>query len=185
MRMATVNWMLDEIVNSETSLGLKMLELYPRRDVRRPAAQGADRFGLGGGITGGGLTSDLRQADVLDRIEGHRPAEAEKVEALVLETLADLAETGIDPLTIEAGLNTIRIFSPREQYRLFPARHRDHDPDAATAGCYGRDPLSADRFDAPLAAIKARIASGERYFEALISTLFRRQSAPRPGLAAA
>ena len=43
---------------------------------------------------------------------------------------------------------------------------------------HGGDPLAPLAFEAPLAAIKARVAAGERYFENLIAPPFPRQPAP-------
>lgn len=169
--MATVNWMLDEIIDAETSLGLKILDYILVGTPAAPLHKALIDSGLGGGIAGSGLTSDLRQATFSTGLKDIDPAEAEKIETLVLETLAGLAETGIDPLTIEAGLNTME-FSLRENNTGSFPRGIAILIRALDSWLYGRDPLARIAFDAPLAAIKARIASGERYFEALITSYF-------------
>jgi Zn-dependent M16 (insulinase) family peptidase len=163
--------MLDEIVDAETSLGLKILDYILVGKPAAPLHKALIDSGLGGGIAGNGLTSELRQAIFSTGLKDIDPAEAEKVETLVLETLAGLAETGIDPMTIEAGLNTTE-FSLRENNTGSFPRGIAILIRALDTWLYGRDPLASIAFDAPLAAIKARIASGERYFEALIARYF-------------
>ena len=51
--------------------------------------------GLGEGMTGGGIADGMRQPYGDLRPEGHRPADAgDKVEALILSTLEQLADDG-------------------------------------------------------------------------------------------
>jgi presequence protease len=169
--MATVNWMLDEIVDTETALGLKILDYILVGTPAAPLHKALIDSGLGGGIAGNGLASELRQATFSTGLKDIDSADAEKVETLVLGTLARLAETGIDPLTIGAGLNTME-FSLRENNTGSFPRGIAIMIRALDTWLYGRDPLAQIAFDAPLAAIKARVDAGERYFEALIARYF-------------
>lgn len=122
-------------------------------------------------MAGGGLNSGLRQATFSIGLKDIDPADADKVETLVLATLAGLVETGIAPLTLDAALNTVEFYlrenntgsSPRGVVILFRALE---------TWLYGGDPLAQLALDAPLAAIKTRVATGERYFEGLIARYF-------------
>ena len=53
-------------------------------------------------------------------LKGIDPSGAEKVEALVLETLRALADEGIDRMTVEASLNTIEFRLRENNFGSFP-----------------------------------------------------------------
>src|SRR5258708_36497188 len=78
-----------------------------------------------------------------------------------------LAHRGIDPLPVEASLNTIE-FRVRENHAGGFSRGIVFMLRALRSWLHGRDPLSPLAFDRPLAAIKAKVAGGERYFEVLL-----------------
>jgi Zn-dependent M16 (insulinase) family peptidase len=85
----------------------------------------------------------------------------------VLETLDRLAKDGIDRATVEASLNTFEFRLRERNTGSFP-RGLALMLDALNYWLHGRDPLAPLAFEAPLARVKARVASGERYFEDLI-----------------
>src|SRR5262249_26285225 len=123
--------------------------------------------GLGEGLAGGGLDAGLRQPMFSIGLKGIDPADADKVERLIADTIGGLADHGIDPLTVEAALNTVEFALRENNTGSFPRgislmlralKHWLHD----------RDPLAPLAFEAPLAAVKARVASGGRFFEGLI-----------------
>ena len=94
---------------------------------------------------------------------------------VVLESsLAELAiadvthrRDGIDPLTVESALNTVEFHLRENNTGSFP-RGIVFMLRSLRAWLHGRDPLTPLAFAAPLAAVKARVAAGERYFEALL-----------------
>ena len=53
-------------------------------------------------------------------LKGIRAEDADKVEKLILETLSALAQKGIDPATVEAGVNTIEFRLRENNYGNFP-----------------------------------------------------------------
>src|SRR5258708_30558992 len=78
-----------------------------------------------------------------------------------------LAHRGIDPLPVEASLNTIEFRLRENNTGPFP-RGIAFMFRALRPWLHGRDPLSPLAFDRPLAAIKAKVAGEERYFEGLL-----------------
>jgi Zn-dependent M16 (insulinase) family peptidase len=69
--------------------------------------------GLGEGLTGSGSPRIMLQPYFTVGLKGIDEADGAKVEALILATLRKLADEGIDPLTIEAAMNSIE-FALRE-----------------------------------------------------------------------
>ena len=101
-------------------------------------------------------------------LKGIDPGDADKIEALILDTLRTLAHEGIDPKTVEAALNTVE-FSLRENNTGSFPRGIALMLRALNTWLYDRDPLAPLAFEAPLGAVKTRMAAGERYFENLIA----------------
>src|SRR5205807_9706171 len=94
-------------------------------------------------------------------------ANDDKIERLIADTIGNLARNGIDPLTIDAALNTVEFRLRENNTGAFP-RGIVFMLRALQSWLHGRDPLAPLAFERPLAAIKARIATGERYFESLL-----------------
>lgn len=69
--------------------------------------------GLGDDVTGAGLEPDLRQAYFSIGLRSIRPEDGDAVEALIMDTLADLAEHGVPAKAVEAALNSLE-FELRE-----------------------------------------------------------------------
>jgi hypothetical protein len=165
--MLTMNWLLVETAAVEMNLALTILEYLLLGMPASPLRKALIDSGLGEDIAGVGLDSDLRQIYLSTGLKGIDTNYADRVETLVLETLAGLARNGIDPLTIEAALNTV-------EFRL-----RENNPGqfprglllmlrALTTWLYGGDPLATVAFEAPLSAVKNHLASNHRYFEQII-----------------
>ena len=73
-------------------------------------------------------------------------------------------EKGIDQPTLEAALNTVEFHLRENNTGAFP-RGIVFMLRSLRTWLHGRDPLSPLAFEAQLAAIKAHVAAGERYFE--------------------
>jgi Zn-dependent M16 (insulinase) family peptidase len=121
--------------------------------------------GLGEDVTGG-FEEQLRQTTFSSGLKGVQPGDLEKVEKLILDTLASLAKNGIDPDTVAASLNTIEFHLREQNTGSFP-RGLSMMLGALTTWLYDGDPLEALAFEAPLAKLKADVNAG-RYFESLI-----------------
>ncbi len=165
--MLTVNWMLDENQDPQTTLGLTILSHILVDTPASPLRKALIDSGLGEDLTQGGIETSLRQMTFSTGLKGVAISDAPQVEALILNTLSDLARQGLDPDIIEAGINTIE-FRLREnnvgtypQGLLLMLR-------ALRTWLHDGDPLASLAFEAPLSAIKARLDAGEAYFEGLI-----------------
>ncbi len=163
----TVNWMLDEVREIETGLALSILSYVLAGTPASPLQKALIDSRLGDDTTGMGLDSSLRQMSFGAGLKGIDPADADKVEALILDTLARLAGEGIDPLTVEAAINTIEFRLRENNTGRFP-RGLSVMLRALQYWNYDRDPLAPLAWEKPLGAIKSRLAKGERVFEGLI-----------------
>ena len=165
--MISVNWMLDEVTDVEAALGLDVLEHILIGNPAAPLYKALINSGLGEGLAGGGLDDGLRQPMFSIGLKGIDPTDSDKIERLITDTIAKLARDGIDPLTVESALNTVEFHLRENNTGSFP-RGIVFMLRSLRAWLHGRDPLTPLAFAAPLAAVKARVAAGERYFEALL-----------------
>ena len=120
-----VNWMLDEIGDVERDLALAMLGHILAGTPASPLRKALIDSGLCEDA-GGGFDEGLRQTVMNVSLRGIEAANADKIEALILETLQRLAKDGIDRQTVEASLNTFEFSLARAQHRLVPARAGAH-----------------------------------------------------------
>lgn len=172
-----VNWLLSETLDAERMLGLSILDHILIGTPAAPLRKALIDSGLGEDLAGGGLEPRLRQMYFSIGLKGLEvgadgaPIQGEKVEKLILDLIASLAEEGIDPETVQASMNTIE-FSLRENNTGSFPRGLLLMLRALTTWIYDGDPLAPLAYEAPLNAIKARLADGKRYFEDLISEYF-------------
>jgi presequence protease len=169
--MVTVNWMLDEVGDSEPDLALRILDHILIGTPASPLRRALLECGLGEDLAGVGIDQDLRQAMFSTGLKGIAAADAGKVEALILDTLEALATDGIDGATVAASINTIE-FRMREQNTGGFPRGLALMLQTMRPWLHGFDPFAALAFEAPLRTIKGRLAAGERLFEALIERHF-------------
>lgn len=168
--MVQVNWMLDELESPETVIALSVLEHILLGTPASPLRKALTDSGLGEGLTGSGLADDLRQPYFTVGMKGIDEADGGKVEALVLDTLAALARDGLDPLTVEASMNSFEFALRENNTGSFP-RGMALMFRTMRNWLHGGDPFEALHYETPLAAVKAKVAAGERLFETLIQTL--------------
>jgi Zn-dependent M16 (insulinase) family peptidase len=169
--MLTVNWMLDEVVDVETALGFDVLEHILIGTPASPLYKALIDSRLGTALTGGGLDDELRQPMFSIGLKGIDTADADKIELLINDTIGVLAAQGIDHMTVEAALNTVEFRLRENNTGAFP-RGIVFMLRALRRWLHGRDPMSPLAFEAPLSAVKARVASGDRYFENLLGRHF-------------
>lgn len=165
--MAVVSWLLGETHDTEYVLGLQILTHILIGMPASPLRKALIDSGLGEDLAGVGLEDGLRQMYFSTGLRGIDVGQAGAVEALVLQTLARLADEGIDPLTVEAAFNTISFQLRENNSGSFP-RGIALMIRSLNTWLYEGDPFAPLQFEAPLAAIKARLDGGERYFEELI-----------------
>ena len=162
-----VNWLLTEGIEPETVLSLQLLSYILVGTPASPLRKALVDSGLGEDLTGGGLDNHLRQITFSTGLKGIRAEDADQVEALILDTLAQLAENGIEPDMIEAALNTFEFNLRENNTGSFP-RGLSLMLRSLTGWLYESDPIAPLAFEAPLAAIKAHVAGDRRYFERMI-----------------
>ncbi|GAB4115318.1 MAG: insulinase family protein [Roseiflexaceae bacterium] len=166
----TVNWMFDEVVDAELAYGLGVLEHILIGTTASPLRKALIDSGLGENMAGGGL-QELRQMWFSVGLKGADPANADQIEQLIISTLANLADDGIDPAAIEASFNTVE-FSLRENNTGSYPRGLSLMLRSLSTWLYDGDPFEPLLFEAPLAAIRRRLEAGEHYFEDLIARFF-------------
>ena len=165
--MITLNWLLEETTDAELNLAFHMLEYILLGMPGSPLRKALIDSGYGEDLAGGGLGSELRQMSFSTGLKGIDLKNADKIEALILKTLQDLAEQGIDPRNLEAALNTIE-FTLRENNTGNYPRGLLLMLRAQTTWLYGGDPLALVAFEAPLEAVKSKLSGEGAFFEGLI-----------------
>jgi Zn-dependent M16 (insulinase) family peptidase len=165
--MVTVNWMLDEIDDPEMVLSLNVLEHVLLGTPASPLRKALTDSGLGEGLTGSGLADDLRQPYFTVGLKGIDEADGGKVETLVLDTLRKLAADGLDPLTVEASMNSFEFALRENNTGSFP-RGMALMFRTMKNWLHGGDPFESLTYEKPLTALKDKIAAGETVFERLI-----------------
>ncbi len=167
--MVTVNWMIEPSEDRVATLSNGLLSYILAGNPAAPFRKALTDSGLGEGLIGGGIGSGLRQPMATFGLKGIDPANGPKVEALILSTLRDLSEQGLDQHTIEAALNTFE-FSLRENNTGSFPRGISMMFSALGTWLHDGDPLAPLAFEAALSTIKELAKDG--YFEGLIKTLF-------------
>ncbi len=164
--MVTLNWLLPEMTDPVVSLGLQVLEYILLGMPGSPLRKALIESGLGEDLAGSGVEVELRQGFLSTGLKGINTEDAERVELLIFEVLTALVRDGIDPATIEAGLNTIEFRYRENNYGNFPQGlvlmlH------SLSSWLYDADPTALLAFERPLEALKAKVKEGN-YFEGLI-----------------
>ena len=162
----TVNWMLGEH-DTQTGLALDILSHILLATPASPLKKALLDSGLGEDVVGG-HEDHLRQTTFQAGMKGVQRENLEKVEQLILDTLAALVKDGIDPDTVAASLNTIEFRLREQNTGRFP-RGLFLMLNALTSWLYDGDPIKALAFETPLNAIKETVTKGG-YFEKLIQT---------------
>ena len=167
--MVQVNWMLDEVTDPGLALELNILEGVLVGTPASPLRKAMIDSGLGEGLTGSGFADGIRQPYYTFGLKGIDEADGDKVETLILSELERLSVEGIDPLTIEAAVNSTEFGLRENNTGSFPRGIALMFRSMGT-WLYDGDPLAPLTFEAPLAALKAKLAAGEKVFETLIRT---------------
>ena len=162
--MFTVNWLLGERGNVSEALLMEMLEHILEGLPGSPLRQALISSGLGEDTTGCGLETDLRQMYYSTGLKGVAADDLFRAEALILDTLRGLAENGIPQEAVEAAVNSVEFAYRENNSGRFP-RGLAAMIQALSTWLYDGDPIAALAWEAPLQALKARIAAGEPVFE--------------------
>lgn len=169
--MVTLNWLLAETTEVQTNFALHILEYIFLGMPASPLRKALIDSGLGEDLAGEGLGNELRQTYFSTGLKGIEMENAEKIETLIRATLATLARKGIDPLTVDAGLNTIEFLLRENNTGSFP-RGLSLMLRSLTTWLYEGDPLALISFEAPLERIKSQVKQKTRFFEQMIDRFF-------------
>lgn len=167
----TINWLLGERGDVSQALLMEMLEHILEGLPGSPLRKALISSGLGEDTTGCGLETDLRQMYYSTGLKGVAPDDVQKAELLIFEVLAELAEQGIDPEAVEAAVNSVEFAYRENNSGRFP-RGLAAMIQALSTWLYGGDPLAPLAWEAPLTALKERLARGEKVFEQAIRDWF-------------
>ena len=161
-----VNWLLPEYDDPALIMALSVLAYCLIDTPASPLRKALIDSGLGEDVLGG-FSTYTRQTTFSAGLKGVAIADAGKVEPLILATLAQLADEGIDPAMIAAAVNTIE-FRLRENNTGRAPRGLGLLMRALSTWLHGRDPLTPLAFEAPLAAFKAALAADPTTLSGLI-----------------
>ncbi len=161
-----LSWMLPEYEDTALVMALEILSHALLDTPASPLRKTLIDSGLGEDVFGG-LSAYTRQMTFSTGMKGVAPADAEKVEPLILDTLAALARDGIDPEMIAASLNTIEFYLRENNTGSYP-RGLGLLMRSLDTWVHGRDPLAPLAFEVPLAAVKERAAAEPDYWQSLI-----------------
>ncbi|WDR04865.1 insulinase family protein [Devosia rhodophyticola] len=167
--MISVNWMIEPPADRMEALSNGLLSYILMGNSAAPFRKALTDSGLGESLIGGGISGGLRQPMASFGLKGIDPADAGKVEELILKTLKKLSENGVDKQTIEAAINTFE-FSLRENNTGSFPRGIAMMFATLSTWLHDDDPLAPLAFEDALGTIKAKAEKG--YFEQLIKTRF-------------
>jgi Zn-dependent M16 (insulinase) family peptidase len=162
-----VNWLLPETDDPALIMGLSLLSYCLVSTQASPLRKTLIDSGLGEDLTGGGLSTTLREMTFAVGLKGVTPGRDMEVEELILNTLAELAQEGISSDMVEAAYNTFE-FSLRENNTGSTPRGLSTMMQAVRNWIYGRDPLTPLAFEGPLAAVREQLDNNPIYLQDLI-----------------
>lgn len=161
-----ISWLLSTELDVDQMLALGFFNYVLIATPASPLRKALIDSGLGEEVTGG-VGGDRQHAFSVG-LKGIATDASGAVYEVVDKTLRELVKNGVDPLTIEAALNTIE-FSLRENNTGSFPRGLSLMMNSLRLWLFGGDPIAAISFEAPLERLKKRLASGERVVEDLIA----------------
>ena len=169
--MFTVNWLLPQTLDRETTLACELLEHIliglPSSPLRRELMES----GLGEDLAGVGLETELRQMFFSTGLKGVEISDVDKARGLIFKVLEEMAAKGPHPHMIEAAVNSVEFDLRENNTGRFP-RGLSLMLHALATWLYDGDPLAALGFEAPLEVLKKRLADKEPVFQELLKKHF-------------
>jgi len=186
--MIVLNWLFDETMDVDANMALNVLSYILLGTPGAPLRKALIESGLGEDIVGGGLEDELRQMFFSVGMKGVPGERMQDVEDLIINTLTELAESGIEHDAVEAAVNTLE-FGLRENNTGSYPRGLIMMLRALNGWLYDADPLALVAYETPLEALKERIRSDGAFFQILVRRYFldnphrtRVNFIPDPGL---
>lgn len=151
---ALVAWLTGYVGDCFETLALNVLAEVLLGNAASPLRKALIDSHLGDALADGtGLHDSYREMPFGAGLKGADASEAEKIEAVVLETLAQLAAHGLDERMVEAAIHQFEIRSREVSNAGFPYALRVFFQIAAPY-LHGGDPFRALRFDDDLARLE-------------------------------
>lgn len=169
--LLATTWLLPEITDRQRALELSVLSHALISTPASPLRKALIDSGLGEGLAGSGLSTFQRQMSFGAGLKNIAYDSADEVETLILDTLREVAENGLDKATVEASLNTVE-FSLRERNTGGFPRGLMSAIGVLPTWMHGGNPLEALGFEQRLDTLKSRLEGDERYFERMIDEYF-------------
>jgi Zn-dependent M16 (insulinase) family peptidase len=167
---SAVNWVLYEHGDPELSMKATVLFHILTGTPASPLRKALIESGLGEDLAGFGISEELRQTAFSIGLKGVEPARIAEVESLIVSTLEELANHGIDANAIAASLNTIEFALREKNTGRFP-RGLAIMFDALNEWLYEKDPIAGISFAEPLKKIKNEIELHPNFFGEFINSL--------------
>jgi presequence protease len=166
-----VSFLTTFVGNSLEMLALSVLNRVLMANANSKLRQALIESGLGSALSDvSGFSDNSREALFNAGLKDVRPEDADKIEALVLETLRQIVNEGIDEMAVDSAIHRFEIESKEVSNAQFPFALK-FIFDMVSAYVYGGDPYSVLQFDSDLEKLQAARKQG-RYFEGLIEKYF-------------
>ena len=165
--LVQMNWLLPQFEDATLVMALSVLSYALVSTQASPLRKALIDSGLGEDVTGGGLSTSTRQMTFSVGLKGVDHDNVDQVETLIIDTLEQLADEGLESEMIDAALNTIE-FSLRENNTGSYPRGLGLLFNSLDTWSYGRDPLLALRYEQPMAEVKELLEEDDAYLPSLI-----------------
>ena len=163
----TVSWLLDTVTEPANLIAHELLSYVLLGTSAGPLRRALIESGLGEDLSAPtGLETDLKEMVFGVGLRGTSPQKKAEVEALVLDSLAAVAEEGIEADIVEAALRKVE-FRNREIKGGGPNGLRLMNR-ALRGWLHGAAPDETMRFEEPFEALRREAAADSRFFEKLI-----------------
>ena len=159
-----LNYVTGEISDTETVLGLAILNRILLQTPASPLKRALIEAGIGKDIMGV-FDSEIRQPVFSIVVQNAKSDDLDRFRNLVRQTLEKEAANGLNKKLVAGALNGMEFKLREADYHSFP-KGLVYNLQCMTNWLYGADPLEPLRFNKHLAAIKNQAENG--YFENLI-----------------
>ncbi|HVE76707.1 MAG TPA: insulinase family protein [Actinomycetota bacterium] len=166
---ALVAWVTKHVGQSFDVLALKLLSQVLLSNAASPLRKALMDSGIGDALADGtGFHSDFREAVFAAGLKGVNTEEAGAVETLVLDTLKQVVNDGVDDEMVDAQLHRLEIEAREVSNSGYPFALKVFF-ELAGGYIYGGDPYAALQFDRDVKRLADERKKG-RFFENLIQT---------------
>jgi Zn-dependent M16 (insulinase) family peptidase len=166
-----IGWKTAHVFDSFEMLALKVLKEVLLGNAASPLRKALIGSGLGDALADGtGLHTEYREPPFLAGLKNVDPDDAEQIELIIMETLRELADSGLDREQIDAAVHQLEIDQREVSNAGYPYSLKVFSG-MAGAYAFGGDPYKSLKFDEDLERLHSEMNSGP-FFENLIKQYF-------------